>query len=62
MLAVLILQAVLQHGWCISFNLDLCSLRSYHSEGTALMCIHVAIAVRLNNCLVQARISAGEVS
>jgi len=26
MLAVLILQAVLQHEWCIRFKLDLCNL------------------------------------
>jgi len=54
LLAVLILQAVLQHGWCISFNLDLCNLRSYHPEGTAFtagvisLLTHICISVALN--------------
>lgn len=53
LLALLILQAVLQHGWCISFNLDLYR-RSYHPEGAAFTAgitslrTHICMSVALN--------------
>ena len=55
LLAVLNLQAVLQHGWRISFNLDLCNLRLYLPNGTAFtagiisLLTHICISVALKN-------------